>query len=518
MEKQTPFLNKVLSVIDPQGQFTEETLHPVLAAPSQSEAVLSFVRRIEQASAQKEKVLVAGDYDCDGIMATSIMVSGLRSLGLETGFYIPDRIREGYGLSPSIVRMAAEKGYSLIITVDNGVKALKALEEAERLSIDVIVTDHHTMEEDAPCSLTVHPAFMEEPFQYLCGAGVAYECMRALKADTTAHLIWAAIASIGDVMTVKGQTRAIIQQGLALLNSQGEMHIQSLSRDAKITETTAAFQVVPAINAVGRLADMANSNNLVRWMLSSDPAAVYRFAGSIREINARRKSMSEQMSMQAAAKVRPAHPVLLASSPSFHEGIIGLIAGQLASQFQKPAITAAENADCVKCSMRSPEGFHCLNFLRKFDRYQAIGGHAQAAGFTVALEDWEDFKKFVFRQGLKEQWTPAQKQMVEVSEEDLTIENVESLDWLRPFGPGLSEPVFELKNPQITSIYDLSQGRHRKFGLKGGANALHFNQSDADRSQSSAGILAFRGHLGVNEYQSRKSVSFILDEIEYPGQ
>ena len=222
--------------------------------------------------------------------------------------------------------------------------------------------------------------------------------------------------------------------------------------------------------------------------------------------------------MQAAAKVKPAQPVLLASSPSFHEGIIGLIAGQLVSQFQKPAITAAENMDSVKCSMRSPEGFHCLNFLMKFDRYQAIGGHAQAAGFTVALEDWEDFKKFVFRQGLKEQWVPAEKKTVKVTEEDLTVENVEALDWLRPFGPGLCEPVFELKDPRITAVYDLSQGRHRKFGLKGGANALHFNQSDADRGQSTADIQAFKGHLSINEYQSRKSVSFVLDEIEYLGQ
>ena len=519
MEKRTPFLDKVLAGIDPQGYFNQQNLHPKMALPSACQAVQAFKSRIKQAVSQKEKILIAGDYDCDGVMATAIMVSGLRSLGVETGFYIPDRIKEGYGLNPSTVRMAKEKGYSLIITVDNGVKAFKALEEAQKLGMEVIVTDHHTIEEEVkPCSIVVHPDLMEEPFQYLCGAGVAYELMRALDADTEAHLIWAAMASIGDVMTVKDETRAIIQMGLEKLNRNGELHINSLCRDSRITETTAAFQIVPAINAIGRLSDMANANNLVRWLLTVNPASVYNFADSIKEINSRRKSMSEQMSMMAQTKIRLTHPVLLASDPSFHEGIIGLIAGQLCSQYDKPAIVGAQNLDCVKCSMRSPEGFHCLDFLNKFEKFIAIGGHARAAGFSVALEDWEDFKKFVFRQGLKEQWTPVQKRYIPIEEEEMTIENTESLDVLRPFGPGLEEPVFELDDPKITSIFDLSQGRHRKFGLAGRANALHFNQSDTDRSQSVTDILAMKGRLSINEYQNRKSVSFILDEIDYSEQ
>ena len=223
MKQMTELTKKVLEFLEPDQTkweywISKQELHPV----SKVDCMERFKARVLKAVDNKEKIIVAGDYDCDGITATTIMVSGLRSLGLECGFYIPDRIKEGYGLSEATVSLAHKKAYSLIITVDNGIKSKQALALAKELSMDVIVTDHHTMDEDVNCDIVVHPDFMEPCFSTLCGAGVAYECMRILGVDNDYLLQLAGLASISDMMIVKGQTRSLIQNALRLMNQTHE--------------------------------------------------------------------------------------------------------------------------------------------------------------------------------------------------------------------------------------------------------------------------------------------------------
>ena len=211
----TELTKKVLEFLEPDSSkwaywTSKQLLNPV----SESKCMESFQERILKAVSNREKVIVAGDYDCDGISATTIMVSGLRKLGLECGFYIPDRIKEGYGLSEATVMLAHKKGYSLILTVDNGIKSKPALALSKELGMDVIVTDHHTMDEEVNCDIVVHPDLMEPCFETLCGAGIAYECMRKLGVEDDYLLQLAGLASVSDMMVVKGQTRALIQNGL----------------------------------------------------------------------------------------------------------------------------------------------------------------------------------------------------------------------------------------------------------------------------------------------------------------
>lgn len=516
MDKLTPFAKKVLDLIEPDRQKQQEMIQKTAMAPvCTSQDMEKFVLRIRQAAAARESVLVAGDYDADGILSTAIMVSGLRSLGIRTGFYIPDRIREGYGLKPKTVRMAHEKGYSLIITVDNGVKAEEAAAEASHRGIDLIITDHHVLEKAPEATALVHPQTMGEEFSTLCGAGVAYECMRALSIETPQQLMYAAVASVADCMEVRQETRAIIQEGMALLNSQGEMHLNALSKDMVHNETTVAFQIAPRINSVGRLANLANANNMVRYFLSQVPEQVYAFARTVDDLNTMRKQMTEAAVAKANALCRIARPVLLVKDPAFHEGIIGLAAGQMCSQYGKPVIVGTHGTEGIKCSMRAPKGFHCLEFLQDFDGYLTIGGHAQAAGFTIPYEQWDAFEKFVFHHGLEAGFEPVEQPVLPVTPEEITVENIESLDILRPFGTGFELPEFELQHPQIESIYDLSAGRHRKFMLSGGVQALHFNQTSADAAASVLSISSMKGTLDINRYQGRKTPSFLIDEIVY---
>lgn len=518
MSEITAFAQKVLNFMAPDPERQQEILKkPQLSAPSESSLLREFRDRIVQARKTHEKVLVAGDYDCDGVLATSMMVDALRTLSIETGFYIPDRIIEGYGLKKKTVQLAHDKGYSLIITVDNGLSASEALKCARELSIDVIVTDHHKIPEDwnSECLLLIHPDLLEKQFEKICGAALVYEIFRSMGVEKKQYLQWAATATIADCVPVWNENRALIAEGLASMNRECDPHLSLLGNLNAMNETDVAFQIVPRINCVGRLANMAKVNTFVRYFLSPDRSIIHDYSRKVNELNTRRKQMSNQVTELARGRLRLARPVLMASDPSFHEGIIGLAAGALCEQYRKPVIIVSESVNGCKGSMRAPDGFDCMEFLKPFERYEAIGGHKGAAGFTVSSENFEDFQKYVFRHGMKTEWEAPEKICIPITEDEITVENIESLDVLRPFGKEFEKPCFVLKNPKITSVFDLSNGRHRKFALAGGASALHFNQTSEDLKASVLSIKELRGSLEVNEYQGRKTPGMIIDEIIY---
>lgn len=518
MIKLTAFAQKVLDTLEPDPEKQQEWLRVREIAPvSEAKCVTDFTDRIKKARDNHEKVLVAGDYDADGILSTSIMTDGLEKFGIETGYYIPDRIQEGYGLKKSTVQKAHDKGYSLIVTVDNGVVANEAVAWAKLLGMDVIVTDHHKIPENSKlqADILVHPDRMEEDFASLCGAGVAYECMRALGVSSDQHLQWAAVATIADCMPVRKENRAIIMHGLEAMEANCDPHLSALLKDRKINETSVAFQIVPRINSIGRLSNMANANTLVRYFRTPDYRQVGNYAAKMDELNTRRKQMSDVITALARSRLSLARPVLMASDDSFHEGIIGLAAGSISAEYEKPAIVACKCHEGCKGSMRAPEGFNCMEFLEPFGKFEALGGHKQAAGFTISPENWPAFKKYVFEQGLKTSWTPEEKKLIPITEEEITLENAESLDLFRPFGKTFEAPKFVIENPKIVSVFDLMQGKHRKFTLAGGKTAMNFNQSESDMKASVLKVKRFIGTLDVNVYQGRKSPNFIIEKIEY---
>lgn len=486
-----------------------------LAPVSQAPSIQSFVDFIS--THKDEKIFVGGDYDCDGILATTIMVHGLRRYGIEVGYYIPDRIREGYGLHPQTVQKAHAKGYTTIITVDNGVKAIDALEKAKSYGMTTIVTDHHEIENPVPCDLLVHPTNMEPVFSTLCGAGVAFECIRALGIATGYDLELAAIASIGDVMIVKGQTRAIIQQGLKRLNGKAESHISPLANDRQLNEVNVGFQIVPKLNAVGRLSNLGNVNTVVRYFLCSDRSQLFTFQQQINQLNDRRKDLSMQMVNHAKAKCALQEEVLLVSDASYHEGIIGLVAGNLCNAYHKPAIVMTKNQEGYKASMRSPEGFNCMAFLKDFPSYAAFGGHAQAAGFSLSPQDYTLFKKYIHDRIQTFQWEEPHLETLSVLPEELSLSAIQSLDQLRPFGPGFVCPSFELIHPEIQSMFPIQNGKHVRYILRNGLECMNFNQTEQEKQKSVNQIYSFVGQVQINQFRGQRKPSFIIETINYIG-
>lgn len=474
-----------------------------------------FKERIQKAIENKEKVMVAGDYDCDGISATTIMVSGLRSLGLDCGFYIPDRILEGYGLNENTVNLAYKKGYSLIVTVDNGVKACSALSLAKKLGMDVIVTDHHILDGDVDCFCLIHPDTLEDCFETECGAALAYECMRVLGVDTDYHLQLAGLASISDMMQVTKQTRAIIQNALVSINEMHEKHIFLLASDMELNEVSVSFQVVPKLNAIGRLSNLANVNNVVRYFLSENDRELYSLSSQISQMNDMRKKMSEQMVKQTLRRVNTSQDILICMDDSFHEGIIGLVAGNLCATYQKPCIILSKSNQGYKASMRAPEGFHCVEFLHPYGKFSAFGGHAGAAGFSLNLNEYNEFIDFIKKRMSEYHWSKSERKTLVIDDSELSLEAIQSLDVLRPFGPGFEFPMFELKKPDIKSIYDFQNHKHRKYTLHSGLQCMRFNQPQLEYNQSVNSIASFIGTVQVNQYRGRKQANFVIDEIVY---
>lgn len=516
MKQITELTKKVLNYLEPDSSKWEywtsfQSLYPV----SQADCMKKFKERIVSAKENHEKVIVAGDYDCDGISATTIMVSGLRKLGLTCGFYIPDRIKEGYGLNETTVSLAHKKGYTLIITVDNGVKSVPALNLAKELGMDVIVTDHHIIEGEVPCEVLVHPTLMEPYFETLCGAGIAFECMRVLNLDTDYHLQMAGLASVSDMMNVTGQTRALIQNAIQIMNQSHEKHIFSLATDRQLNETSLGFQVVPKLNAIGRLSNLANVNNVVRYFLAEDEASIYNLGQQIVQVNSIRKQMSDQMQKKALSKCNANDEIIIIDDVSFHEGIIGLVAGSLCARFQKPCIVLAKNEQGYKASMRSPEGFNCVDFLSGFDKFTAFGGHANAAGFSLNLSDYSEFLKCMKNRFANYVWNQSERKTLKIDDEELSLAAIQSLDVLRPFGPGFVFPSFEIEHPKIKNVYDFQNHKHRKYTLESGLICMRFNQSNSEYESSVNSIRSFIGSVQINQYQGRKQANFVIDEIVY---
>ena len=485
---------RVLAAHDlPQEDLDALFQPPVLCDPFTAQGMGEVAARIRIAKARQEKVMVCGDYDADGICATAIMVDALRRFGIECGFYIPNRFSEGYGLHAHTVELAAQRQYALLITVDNGVRAHEALQKAEKLGIDVIVTDHHAIDEAQPpqCAALLHPFLMGEPFDTLSGAGVALEVSRALGTANERQIVLAGIAAIGDVMAMRKETRAIVRQCIAILNEKKVRCIQLLANDSSPwDETKIAFQVVPKLNVTGRLADKANANNTLR------------------------KTMSEQMSQTALEKADRSRAFLVICDPSFHEGIVGLVAGKLCEQLGKPCMVLAEKGAQCRGSIRAPKGMDLSTFFDGLDCLSEYGGHAQAAGIGFAMIDLPKVMRYV-EQKMRE--TPLQEQpeqaAIAVSEDMLTLREVSSLDALRPFGNGFEEPLFCIAHPQIVDSRTLSNDKHMKWRTASGMELLYFNPGTRMQELKNGDFDTFVGTIGINSFRGRRTVNVIVKDV-----
>ena len=439
--------------------FSDEKIKEILdtdtrLSTSQADCVQKACERIMQAREKKEKVFVGGDYDADGICSTAIMKKTLDVLGITNGYYIPDRFREGYGLSAKTVDLAHEKGYSLIITVDNGVRAHEALIRAKELGMDVIVTDHHEIAEEVEADLVVHPDYMEPEFRYLSGAGVVYEISVNLIGDQYPELLsLCAVALIGDVMPLYLETRKLVKRGLQLLSAGIPRSLSLLLyRHGDVNETDVAFSIVPKLNSIGRMNDTSNVNTLVPYLLCSDENALLSYSQALNAVNDERKRRSAMMS-ERAEELSDDSSFLVLKDASFEEGICGLVAGRIANSVHKPVLVLSENGEFLKGSGRSIPGFDLFSFLSPFEGKVAFGGHKAAVGITIRKDDYEEFVSYINTHITeydleREEETPA----VMIDPSDVTFDTVNDMNVLSPYPKDMFQPYFAFVNPQNVKV------------------------------------------------------------------
>lgn len=477
--------------------------------------------RIQEAIDNHEKICIYGDYDCDGILATTILVQAFLELGVQVGYHIPNRFEDGYGLNAHRVKQMAEKGYRLIITVDNGVKAFEAVEVANELGVDVIITDHHQFDNDLPdaCSFIHTKLSPEYPFKEISGGFVAYKLASALlkKQDKYLYCL-AAITTISDMMPLLDENRSLVKKGIEFMKQEKYPALELLlGNQQTYSAMTIGFTIAPKINSFGRLPELCNPNVLVKYFLKDAPRELMvKVADVASKLNSKRQSMTN--SQYALMDIKHDSHFLYWASEEVHEGLIGLLASKYTREYEKPSFVMHfdKATGIYKGSARSVEGFSLHDFFCEHqDLLLTSGGHALAGGFSVDQEHYDAFHQCI-SDCLQNRELEAVTQVLLIDEKDLSVDNVESLSLLEPFGQGNEEPLYKLENVTIQQVVLLSDGKHLKINIAcpyAQVSALYFNHGDMYQEIAQKQTIDIVGTVNVNVYRNQKSLNFIIKDI-----
>lgn len=495
---------------DEQKTFFENKTIPV----SQADCIKQCVQLIKDAKINHEKILICGDYDADGICATTIMCRLFKHLNIEYGFYIPDRFKEGYGLQGDTILKGIEKGYTFFITVDNGVKSFDAMKIAKEKDIKLVITDHHMYEkEDIECTSFVHSFLLEDDFQYLSGAGVALQIALHFIYDEV-MIALAAVALIADCMELRKANRIIVKEGLRLLNNGvcPALHALKNKTDDRFDETLISFQIAPKLNGTGRMADIAKANNTVRYLLCEDRNIILNGATQINAVNDIRKKKTAEMEKIVTNKLTD-EPFMVVSDPDFHEGIVGIVASRICSEKKTTIAVLCEKEDEYKGSIRSNQ-LDLMEFFKDATCFEKLGGHASAAGVTIRKDHYNDFIDYIKRNMKQEEIMEETQDVLVVSEEECHLSEVNRYLNLAPFGKGFEKLPLYIENVSIDQIVPLAKGKHFKLISDNKIEYLFFNQNELLNEIENRKTISLIGELQINHFNGLSKVNMIVKDIE----
>ncbi len=466
------------------AQDAREFLSPSLdrlADPLTVPGMAHAADRLAAALASGERVAIHGDYDVDGISAAAILVRTLRGLGADPLWYVPHRIRDGYGLGMPAVEALAAQGARVLVAADCGITAYDAVARAATLGLDVVIVDHHTPGPERPAGVVVAPEGAGGLHPAPCAAGLAYLLAWALRRraagqgapETLAAL--AALGTIADVVPLLGDNRRLAACGLGQLRTAPIAGIRALIDIAGITGPLEAWhigwQLGPRLNAPGRLGDPTPA---LRLLLTDDPGEARRLAEALDEANRERQAILEQVLGEAITQVglEPDAPALVVAGEGWHPGVVGLVAGRLVEQFNRPAIAVALADGVGRGSARSIDGFHLVQALDACRVHlRGFGGHAMAAGLSIDAGSLEAFRRaFLDVAAAHAPAAPVALDVdADVSLADVTVPLVTALDELGPFGPGNPQPVWAVRSVHAVTRRVVGDGTHLRMGVTDGS-------------------------------------------------
>ncbi len=495
------------------------------------------VQQIRTAIAEKQKIIVFGDYDVDGITATCVLLRYLRSLGADADYYIPNRLSEGYGLSCAAMDALYEKGVRLIVTVDSGVTAFEEAAYAKQLGMKMVITDHHECREQMPDAEAVvnprRPA-CAYPFTELAGVGVAFKLICALAGaehlqqmlDAYADLV--ALGTVADVMPIIGENRIIVAYGLERMAVTQNLGLEMLLREAgqksrRLTASVISFILAPRINAAGR---MGNTEQAVELFLTDDPARAQQLAALLCEQNKQRQAAENYILQQALAQLRKEyHPLedkmIVLAGEGWHHGVIGIVSSRICDRYGCPSVLIAVDDGIGKGSGRSMEGFNLFEALTDSAHLlDKFGGHELAAGLTIQQKNIGEFKSRLLAYAdthIKPgDLMPVLQIDCAITPAYITQSAVEGLSALEPFGLKNPQPVFSMDNMYVEDITPISSDRHVRLTLsRDGVSytAMLFGTGAGGCGFAQGNYVDIAFHLEVNEYRGRQSVQLVLEDI-----
>ena len=491
------------------------------------------VNRILKAIEDKEKIIIYGDYDADGITSTTVLKNFLEERGLEVGTYIPNRLDEGYGLNKNAIKSIYDQGYRLIITVDCGISGTEEIEYTNSLGIETLITDHHEPTEVLPNALAVVDAKRKDnkyPFNQLAGVGVVFKLIQAIsiklnleEKEFLKYLDIVCIGTISDIVPLVDENRVIAKLGLKLIAQTKNIGLKALLEVigfSNIDSSAISFGVAPRINACGR---MGNEKVALDLFLSKDYAEAKKLAIRLNEYNIERQTIEKQIFDEAVQKVEANEKdktCVIVGSKGWHHGIIGIVASKITDMYFKPSILVCFEDGEGKGSGRSIPGFDLHEALMKCEKHlEKFGGHSMAVGVTLKESEFESFKNELeeyAKENEIDKIQPVIKIDSELSLKDVSIDSVKSLSMLEPYGEANKMPLFLFKNLKINSIRALSEGKHLKLTLKEDnymINAIGFNMGELSEKYLLDDKVDIVGNLDINVYNGNENVQIILKDI-----
>jgi len=509
---------------------TRKDFHDPYLMPDMQKAVDRIIKAMEN----KEKVIIYGDYDVDGITSTMVLKKFLDEHGLEVGYRIPNRLNEGYGLNLNAVKEIADSGYNLIITVDCGISGIEEIKYAYELGMEVIVTDHHEPLEEIPKAVAVIDCKRKDneyPFKSLAGCGVVFKLIQALsqrlnidEKEYLKYLDIVCVGTISDIVPLVDENRVIAKLGLKLVaqtRNPGLAYLLNSTGFKEVNSNTVSFGIAPRINACGR---MGFEEEALKLFLTNDLKEAEEITYRLNEFNKERQDIEKRIFNEAIKQIEENHldkdPIIVLGSENWHHGVIGIVSSKITDLYYKPSILVCFEDDIAKGSGRSIPGFDLHEALCKSgDLLSKYGGHEMAVGLSLEKNKFEQFREKIneiVAQSHTEDLVPIIKIDKEVFAEDVSIQMVESLKLLEPFGEANKTPLFLYRNLKIDSIRALSEGKHLKLTLKDDSliiQAIGFNLGYLADDYLIGNKVDIVANLEVNEFNSRRMVQLNIKDI-----
>ena len=535
-------INKLLATILSNRDITEKEQIEKFLNPKRNDFYNPYemldmeiaVKRIIKAIEDKEKIIIYGDYDVDGITSSTVLHRFLEERGLHTDIYIPNRLNEGYGLNKKEIEAIAETKHTLIITVDCGITGYDEIEYAKTFGIDTVVTDHHEPPEKLPDAIAVVDCKRKDnkyPFNGLAGVGVAFKLTQALaiklnlpEESYLKYLDIVCVGTISDIVPLVDENRTISKLGLRLVKQTRNIGLKVLLESIgykKIDSNTISFGIAPRINACGR---MGHEKEALKLFLTNNIEEAKQITQKLNEYNLQRQEIEKRIFDEAQELMQNPEeqklPCIVLRKENWHHGVIGIVSSKITDMYFKPSILMCIEDKEAKGSGRSIPGFDIHEALENCkENIKQFGGHSMAIGITIDNDKFADFKKQIEEYAESKQISeivPVLNIDEKVQLKNINLSDIKDLELLEPFGEANKPPIFQINNLKIESIRTLTQGKHLKLDVKEENtrfSAIGFNLGNLANDYKIGDKVNIAGFLEINSFNGMDSIQINIKDI-----